>query len=138
MSTPGASPWSSVPRTGFPWPAWAAWSTDVALIILFAALGRRTHASGLDAAGILWTALPFLLAWVVATVVTRRNWSGLWPAGVAVWVTTVAGGLAVRVLLGDGAAFSFQLVTAGVLGSFLLGRRLVTTLLMRRRQQPRT
>ena len=126
------------PRAGLRWSAWAAWGADVVLIILFAALGRRTHASGLDAAGILWTALPFLLAWAAATVMTRRNWSGLWPAGVLVWVITVVGGLALRVLLGDSAAVSFQLVTAGVLGAFLLGRRLVTTLLLRWRRQPRS
>lgn len=104
---------------------------DVLLIVLFASLGRRTHESGMGPAGILWTALPFLIAWAVVTLATRRSWARLWPAGVAVWLVTVTGGLLLRVLFGDTAALSFQLVTAGVLGVFLLGRRLVTTLLLR-------
>lgn len=111
--------------------SWAALAVDVLLIILFAALGRRTHESGMDVTGILWTALPFLLAWAVVTAATRRSWARLWPAGVGVWLVTVIGGLMLRVLFGDSAAFSFQLVTAAVLGVLLLGRRLVTTLLLR-------
>lgn len=111
--------------------SWVALAADALLIILFATLGRRTHESGLEPVGILWTALPFLLAWAVATLATRHHWARLWPAGVAVWLVTVVGGLMLRVLFGDSAAFSFQLVTAGVLGAFLLGRRLVTTLVLR-------
>lgn len=127
------SPSSTTPRSTLPawWPA-AALTVDALLIVLFAALGRRTHSSGMEFAGILWTALPFLIAWAVATLVTRRQWARLWPAGVIVWLTTVVGGLLLRVLFGDTAAFSFQLVTAGALGAFLVGRRLVTTLLVRR------
>lgn len=124
------------PRSAW-WPRLAL-VVDVLLIVLFASLGRRTHASGMDPVGILWTALPFLIAWAVATLATRRSWARLWPAGVVVWLVTVAGGLLLRVLFGDTAAFSFQLVTAGVLGAFLLGRRLVTTLLLRPGRRPRS
>lgn len=122
---------SATPRTSSGWWPSLALAADALLIILFAALGRRTHESGMDPAGILWTALPFLLAWAVATLATRRSWARLWPAGVVVWGVTVIGGLLLRVAFGDTAAFSFQLVTAAVLAVFLLGRRLVTTLLLR-------
>jgi hypothetical protein len=115
-----------------------ALAVDALLILLFATLGRRTHESGLDPAGILWTALPFLIAWAVVTLATHRSWARLWPAGVMVWMVTVIGGLLLRVLFGDTAAFSFQLVTAGVLGLFLLGRRLVTALLLRSGRHPRS
>ena len=117
-----------------------ALAVDALLILLFAAPGRRAHASGLDLAGILWTAPPFLLAWVAATTLTRprRTWARPWPAGVVVWLGTVAGGLVLRVLLGETAAPSFQLVTAAVLGVFLLGRRGVTALLTRPRGRSRS
>jgi uncharacterized integral membrane protein len=133
--TAAASP--TVPQRSAWWP-WLALVVDMLLIVLFASLGRRTHASGMDPAGILWTALPFLIAWAAITLATRRSWARLWPAGVVVWLVTVAGGLLLRVMSGDTAAFSFQLVTAGVLGAFLLGRRLVTTLLLRPGRRPRS
>lgn len=115
---------------------WLGWIADVLLIILFAALGRRTHDSGMDVGGLLLTAAPFLLAWLVATALTRprRTWARIWPAGVVVWLVTVVGGLLLRVAFGDTAAVSFQLVTAGVLGVFLLGRRVLSTLLLRWRR----
>ncbi|MGM7667359.1 DUF3054 domain-containing protein [Microbacterium sp. A93] len=130
------SPTSSAARSSGPWIGGAV---DVLLIILFTALGRRTHESGMDLGGLLLTALPFLAAWAVATALTRphRTWARVWPAGVVVWLVTVVGGLLLRVALGDSAALSFQLVTAGVLGVFLLGRRGVTALILRwRRGRP--
>jgi uncharacterized integral membrane protein len=113
---------------------WISLAVDALLIVLFAILGRRTHESGLDPLGILATAAPFLLAWAVATAATRprRTSADLWPAGVVVWVVTVVGGLLLRVAFGDTAAISFQVVTACVLGIFLLGRRAVTALILRR------
>lgn len=109
---------------------------DALLIVLFAGLGRRSHELGLDLPGILLTAAPFLLAWLVASLLTRawRTWRAVWPHGVVVWIVTVAGGLLLRVtVFNDTAAVSFQVVAACVLGIFMLGRRTVTTLLGRRR-----
>ncbi len=44
---------------------------DVLAVVLFAAVGRRSHAEGLDVVGVLGTALPFLVGtavgWVLAT-----------------------------------------------------------------------
>ncbi|WOO98345.1 DUF3054 domain-containing protein [Micrococcus terreus] len=115
------------------WP-WITLVIDAALVVAFAALGRRSHESSLDLAGVLGTAAPFLIALVLAAALTRhRNtWSQLWPAGMLTWIITVAGGLLLRVSLFDQtAALAFQLVAAGTLLVLLLGRRLVTVLLRR-------
>ncbi len=106
---------------------------DVLLVLLFAGLGRRTHA--LDAAGLLSTAWPFLagllLGWLVWRV--HRAPSAIWPRGVALWLTTVAVGMALRLTVGEGTAPSFVLVTLVVLGVFLLVPRALVTALRRAR-----
>lgn len=105
---------------------WAvALTVDVLLVLLFAGLGRRTHA--LDAAGLLSTAWPFLagllLGWLVWRV--RRAPFAVRPTGLALWATTVAVGMGLRLLVGEGTAPSFVLVTLAVLGIFLLGPRVL-------------
>ncbi|NUL45044.1 DUF3054 domain-containing protein [Cellulosimicrobium funkei] len=119
---------------------WMTLALDAMLIVLFAAQGRKTHESGADFGGLLFTALPFLLAWVIATVLTHphRSWAQIWPAGVVVWLVTVAGGLALRVAFGGTAALSFQGVTAVALAVLLLGRRAVTALILRWRRRTRS
>ncbi|MEX5296675.1 DUF3054 domain-containing protein [Kocuria sp. CPCC 205268] len=110
---------------------------DVLVVLLFAGLGRRTHA--LDAAGLLSTAWPFLagllLGWLVWRV--HRAPSVIRPRGVALWLTTVAVGMALRLTVGEGTAPSFVLVTLVVLGVFLLvPRALVTALRGARTRRP--
>lgn len=116
-------------RTTGPGPWQVALSTDVLLVLLFAGLGRSTHA--LDAAGLLVTAWPFLtgllLGWLVWRV--RRAPFSAGPRGVALWITTVAVGMGLRLVVGEGTAPSFVLVTFGVLGVFLLGPRALVTAL---------
>lgn len=107
---------------------------DVVLIIVFAALGRDTHEHGLEPAGILITASPFLAACVAGWLVLGRRWSpaALWPAGAALWLITVVAGLGIRALAGGGVAPSFALVTLCVLGAFLLLPRALAALVRRR------
>ena len=118
------------------WPVQLA--ADVVLIIVFAALGRDTHAHGVDPAGVLITASPFIAAALAAWALLRlwRRPAALWPHGVILWLITAGGGLAVRALAGGGTAVSFQLVTFGVLGAFLLLPRLAASLVMRRHTRP--
>ncbi|GAB3189291.1 hypothetical protein GCM10027061_10180 [Nesterenkonia suensis] len=102
---------------------------DAALIILFAVLGNRTHLSGLGVLDVLSTASPFVLAWALSVLLLRtwRRPSRVWPDGVIILTLTVTVGMGLRVVLGlGGAPLSFVLVTAGVLTTFLLGRRLLT------------
>lgn len=135
---------TSAPRTALPeertassGPWIGALTVDVLLVLLFAGLGRRTHA--LDAAGLLATAWPFLagllLGWLAWRV--RRAPFAVWPRGVALWATTVAVGMGLRLAVGEGAAPSFVLVTLAVLGVFLLGpRALISALRAARSRRP--
>lgn len=76
------------------------------------------------------TALPFLIAYLIMTLISRP-WvtiNRLWPTGVLVWLGTVALGLALRVAMNSTAALPFIIVTVLALGLFLMGRRLVCKL----------
>ena len=99
---------------------------DLALVTVFAALGRQSHEHGLTPAGVLATALPFLVACLLGWAAARawRSPAGLWPTGVVLWLVTAGAGLGIRALTGGGTATSFMVVTFLVLGAFLLGSRL--------------
>lgn len=130
-----SAPHTALPeqRAAVPGPWIGALTADVLLVLLFAGLGRRTHA--LDAAGLLSTAWPFLagllLGWLVWRV--HRTPFGVWPRGVALWLTTVAVGMGLRLAAGEGTAPSFVVVTLVVLGIFLLGHRALVLVLRRAR-----
>jgi hypothetical protein len=115
---------------------WIAYfAIDVVLVLIFALSGRGSHQHSLTIAGVLQTAAPFLLALGALTLLSRPwiNHSRIWPTGILVWLGTVTLGLALRVLFGATAAVPFIIVATIVLGVFLLGRRLVTALIARRR-----
>lgn len=104
---------------------------DLMLVIMFAALGNRSHETGLSPGDIVTTAAPFMLGLLMATLITpfARRPSRLWPDGLVVVLLTVGLGMALRVGLGSGGTqLSFILVATGVIGVLLLGRRLVTGL----------
>ncbi|HET8795178.1 MAG TPA: DUF3054 domain-containing protein [Arthrobacter sp.] len=115
-------------------PVVVAAALDVAVILLFAAVGRNTHEHALAISGILATAGPFLLAAVLGWFVARawRKPFALWPSGILIWLVTVVGGLAIRGLAGGGLAIAFQVVTLCFLGLTMLGHRLISTLVSRR------
>lgn len=115
---------------------WIAYfAIDVVLVLLFALSGRQSHEHSLTVLGVLQTAAPFLISLTILTMLSRpwANHSRLWPTGVLVWLGTVALGLSFRVLFGGTAAVPFIIVATIVLGVFLLGRRVITTLIERRR-----
>jgi hypothetical protein len=109
---------------------------DVALVLVFCAIGRRSHDEANAVTGLVSTAWPFLgglAAGWVAAVRLRAEPAGVYPFGVSVWFGALAGGMALRVLGGQGTAFSFIIVAAIVLAIFLLGWRGIATLVVRRR-----
>ena len=137
MVSQGNSAGPGYGRDGVLLPAAAA---DVICVLLFAIVGRGSHAEANSLAGVLHTAWPFLVG-CLAGLVVSRSWRS--PMGVAtgavVWVCTVLGGVALRLATGDTAQLSFVLVTAVVLGVLLVGWRAVLRLVRqaRDRQQGR-
>lgn len=111
---------------------WLLLLLDGLLVLAFAAMGNRSHETGLALSDVWGTAAPFLLGLLVSSVAVRfwRSPSRLWPDAFVVILGTVALGMAVRVLSGGGGAeWSFILVALGVLGALLFGRRLLSRLL---------
>ncbi|WP_040739912.1 DUF3054 domain-containing protein [Nocardia tenerifensis] len=110
---------------------------DALLVILFCAIGRRSHDEAV-LTGLLRTLWPFALGlaigWAVAVAAASRMFgdagrdarfdgTALWPTGILVWLGTLCGGMLLRVISGQGTALSFILVAAAVLALFLLGWR---------------
>ena len=108
---------------------------DGAAILLFATIGRMSHAEGVTPLGVLEVAWPFLAGGAVGTLVGRtwRRPESL-RSGAAVWAGTLVGGMALRAVTGGGVQISFVIVAATALAVFLLGWRLVTRLALRRTQ----
>jgi hypothetical protein len=99
---------------------------DGAAVLLFAAVGRLSHAEGVTPLGVLEVAWPFLVGGAVGALAGRtwRRPESL-PSGVAIWAGTLVGGMLLRALTGGGVQVSFVIVAAIVLAVLLLGWRLV-------------
>lgn len=107
---------------------------DLALVVVFATIGRASHGGSLAPAGILSTAWPFLTACLVAwavMLIRKRDHLGI-AAGIFVWLITWAGGMFFRVSAGATAEVPFIVVAAAVLLVFLVGWRVLAGLLARR------
>lgn len=111
---------------------------DAVVIVLFAVIGRSSHAEDVTVAGVVTTAWPFLagagLGWLAARAwraPMRVRWSGI-----TVWLGALAGGMALRVIAGQGTAISFVVVAGAFLGLFLLGWRGLVVLARRSRPGP--
>ncbi|HQF03264.1 MAG TPA: DUF3054 domain-containing protein [Phycicoccus sp.] len=104
---------------------------DAAFVVVFAAIGRRSHEHGLSAVGVIQTAGPFLCGaaagWLLASTLTSLAPTGL-PFGLVVVVATVVIGMLLRLAIGAGTAWSFVTVATAVLTVMLLGWRLLARL----------
>jgi Protein of unknown function (DUF3054) len=106
---------------------WLALLGDVAVLVLFVLVGRRSHHEDAGVAGFLRVWWPFAVALVVAWLVT-----GLWQAplarvrAVAAWLVTVALGMALRIAVQDREfKVAFAIVTLLFVGAGMLGWRAV-------------
>ncbi|SEH52188.1 Protein of unknown function [Mycolicibacterium rutilum] len=105
--------------------ALSALATDLACVVVFAAIGRRSHAEGLDLTGIASTAWPFVTGAAAGWVLSlgwRRPYA-LLPTGVAVWVCTIVIGMLLRKLTDAGTAPAFIVVASISTAVLLLGWR---------------
>ncbi|WP_248490213.1 DUF3054 domain-containing protein [Tsukamurella sp. PLM1] len=123
---------------------------DVVFVLLFVTVGRFTHDEPVFApAGFAETAWPFLLALTVGWAFTyvlaalRGHEPGraqtfapgrVFPAGVIIWISTVAVGMTARGLLTPrGVEVPFVIVATVALGLFLLGWRAAARIAVARR-----
>jgi DUF3054 family protein len=116
--------------------AWLGWLvTDVIGVLVFCAVGRRSHDEGLSVTGIATTAWPFLTGTVIGWLASRawQRPTAVVPTGVVVWLCTVAAGMLLRKASSAGVAASFVLVAASVTAVLLLGWRAAVALTVRRR-----
>ncbi|MBO0678513.1 DUF3054 domain-containing protein [Mycolicibacterium sp. S2-37] len=105
---------------------------DAVCVVVFCTIGRRSHAEGLTLVGIAETAWPFLAGTGVGWLAARAWQRPLSPAptGVLIWLGTVAVGMVLRKLTGQGVAVSFVIVASLVTAVLLLGWRAAITLLL--------
>ena len=108
---------------------------DAALVVVFAALGRVSHAEDI-LAGLWTTSWPFLAALVAGWAVTLAWRAPTAPVrtGLPVWAITVAGGMLLRWASGQGVQPAFVAVASLVLLAFLVGWRVVASLVARARR----
>jgi hypothetical protein len=111
-----------------------AFVADVVLVVVFAAIGRASHAEEQPVVGALLTAWPFLTGTVVGWTVVRLLRKG-WPLevgpGITVWFSTVLFGMLLRLATGQGTALPFIGVAALTLAVLLIGWRALVALSVR-------
>lgn len=118
---------------------WLVFLADLVSVLVFAAIGRASHGEDLGPVGLARTTWPFavgaLVGWAVVLLAHRaRRRADRLPAGVLVWLPTVAVGMLLRAATGAGVQASFVVVATVVLGLFLLGWRGVAALVRRSRR----
>lgn len=98
---------------------------DALCVVLFCALGQRSHAEGVTVSGVAETAWPFLVGAAVGWLVSRgwRRPVAIAPTGVVVWACTVAVGMLLRKAHSGGVAVTFVIVASAVTAILLLGWR---------------
>ncbi len=115
---------------------------DAVSVVVFVAIGRDAHHHVVGVAGIASTAWPFLagvaVGWAAVAVVAARGRRrlGLVSAGLVVWPVTVAVGMVLRVMAGQGTEAAFVAVALAFVGLFLLGWRLAALVAVRVRRPP--
>ncbi|MGH3914391.1 MAG: DUF3054 domain-containing protein [Pseudonocardiaceae bacterium] len=109
---------------------------DVLAVLIFAAVGRSSHAEGVGAFGVLTTATPFLLGLFIGWLVIRVWRASLrLPTGAVVWASVVIIGLGVRAAFTHRLPPTFALIAAASLALLLLGWRAAAHLITRPRNQ---
>ncbi|MGO1839714.1 MAG: DUF3054 domain-containing protein [Candidatus Microbacterium stercoravium] len=121
----------------FPWILAAA--IDLVLIIVFAAIGMANH-HGAILPGLVIVAWPFVVGAAIGWLASLAWKAPAKPvrSGLAIWILAVVAGMVLRVATGGGFAWSFFLVTALVLGAFLVGWRAIVALVVRIRAKQRS
>ena len=107
---------------------------DTALVVTFAAIGRRNHEEDPGVTGLIGTAAPFLVGLAVAWLVAAA-WNKPFNVrtGLVVWPVTVVVGMIGRRVVGDGTAVSFVIVATVFTGATLVGWRVIRAVVAAKR-----
>jgi Protein of unknown function (DUF3054) len=113
-----------------------AFAADVIAVVVFAAVGRISHAEAESLSGLLATAAPFLIGLVAswATPVVRAHPVGF-RAGAVVLAGTAVLGLLLRAAFTWRLPLSFAVVTVVSLAVLLIGWRSLSLLVSHRADQ---
>jgi hypothetical protein len=106
---------------------------DLAAVLVFVLLGRRSHDEGRALAGVVATAWPFVAGAAVGELAAVRLPARSPVTGAVVAAGAVAVGMLLRRFAGGGTPLSFVLVATTFLVAFLVGWRVVARALERRR-----
>ena len=106
---------------------WLAALGDLAVLVLFVLIGRRSHHEDAGLTGFLRVWWPFAVGLAVAWVATGLWRAPLaWPRAVAAWLVTVAVGMTLRIAVQDRELkVAFTIVTLVFVGVGMLGWRTV-------------
>jgi hypothetical protein len=109
---------------------------DLVAVVVFAAIGRMSHAQPDDLIGLLGTAAPFLVGVVAmwATPIVRAQPVGA-LAAITVWAGTVVIGLLLRAGFTERLPLSFAVVTTISLAVLMLGWRALSAAVSVRARQ---
>ena len=110
---------------------------DIVGVLVFCAIGRRSHAEGLTVAGVADTAWPFLVGTAIGWLLIRgwRRPTAVAPTGLVVWASTVVIGMLLRKATSAGVAVSFVVVASAATAVVLLGWRVTVAAFARRPRQ---
>ncbi len=100
---------------------------DLLCLVVFVAIGRSTHDHGVALSGMFKTLWPFVVGLGASwTILIRRRRSGASFADAAlIVVVTVALGMTLRVMVGQGTAVAFIIVALAFLSLTMGGWRLL-------------
>jgi peptidoglycan/LPS O-acetylase OafA/YrhL len=104
---------------------WVAAVADLAVLVVFVAIGRRTHHEDAGVDGFFRVLWPFAVGLVVGWAATGLARAPLeWRRAVPAWLLTVAVGIALRVVVqGRDFKVSFAIVALVFTGACMLGWR---------------
>lgn len=112
-------------------------AVDVVTLVLFVVIGRGAHHHGETLGGFLSTVWPFAAGTAAGWLSTRGRRPLSPVTGLSVCVATVAVGMVLRVVAGQGTAAAFVGVAVGFTGLCMVGGRLVARRIVVGRRDPR-
>ena len=117
---------------------WVAAVADLAVLVVFVVIGRRTHGEDAGVVGFLRVLWPFAVGLAVGWLVTGLARAPLaWRRAVPAWLLTVAVGMTLRIVV-QGHEFkgAFTIVALVFTGAGLLGWRAAVGAARRRTLRP--